>query len=188
MSVLTAKRSKKPTPAEAVFLLENGATMDQPTFHELYKLTPEGFKAELIGGTVFVASPVSGFHAAPHAKLVAWMILYMDATPGVDVYDNPTNILENSGEPQPDAALLLSPEVGGRTRMDDKGYILTGAAIPKTHLGEPVSPNYGVKVETLICCRLGAATCRRPPSRIGKSITAFLSTRTMEQTRGIPPL
>lgn len=58
MSVLTAKRSKKPTPAEAVFLLENGASMDQPTFHELYKLTPEGFKAELIGGIVYVmASP-----------------------------------------------------------------------------------------------------------------------------------
>lgn len=123
MSVLTVKRSKKLSPAEAMFLLENGATMDQPTFHELYKLTPEGFKAELIGGTVFVASPVSGFHAAPHAKLVAWMILYMDATPGVDVYDNATNILENAGEPQPDAALVLSPEVGGRTRMDDEGYI-----------------------------------------------------------------
>ena len=118
-----AKRERKPTPAEAMFLLENGATMDQPTFHELYKLTPDGFKAELIGGTVFVASPVSGFHAAPHARLVAWMILYMDATPGVDVYDNATNILENAGEPQPDAALLISPEFGGRTRFDSEGFI-----------------------------------------------------------------
>ena len=36
--------------------------MDQKTFHALYLQTPEGFKAELIGGIVYVASPVSLRH------------------------------------------------------------------------------------------------------------------------------
>ena len=126
MTLAIAKRPKsqlKASPAEAVFLLESGARMDQRTFHELYKQTPDGFKAELIEGTVYVASPVSGWHGAPHATLVGWMVIYMDATPGVRVYNDATNILNADSEPQPDAALLLDEDVGGRTRLDDKGFI-----------------------------------------------------------------
>jgi Uma2 family endonuclease len=123
MDMRLAKPVKKPTPAEAMFLLENGATMDQPTFHALYKLTPEGFKAELIEGTVYVASPVSGRHGGPHAKLIGLMVLFMESALGVRVFDNTTNILGHESEPQPDVALILSEEAGGRTRIDDEGYI-----------------------------------------------------------------
>ncbi len=119
MSVLTAKRSKKPTPAEAVFLLENGASMDQPTFHELYKLTPEGFKAELIGGIVYVmASPTKIRHGRPHGRIVHWLFLYSDDTEGIEVLDNTTNILGEESEPQPDACLYVLPEFGGQVSFE----------------------------------------------------------------------
>ena len=46
---------------------QNGDKMDQKTFHALYEQTPDGFKAELIGGIVYMASPVSpdGTHQPP---------------------------------------------------------------------------------------------------------------------------
>jgi len=125
----TAERKTRPpvSAAEAVFQLENGARMDQATFHELYLQTPEGFRAELIGGTVYVmASPTSLRHSRPHARVVHWLCLYSDETPGTDVLDNTTSVLGSESEPQPDACLVLQPEYGGqtRTRKDD---MLVGA-------------------------------------------------------------
>lgn len=111
--------------ADAVFLLENGARMDQPTFHALYQRTPRGFNAELIGGVVYVMpSPVSTQHAYPHARLVTWLGVYSARTPGTESADNPTSVLGEESEPQPDAALLIRAECGGGTRLDAKGYVI----------------------------------------------------------------
>jgi hypothetical protein len=44
--------------------LENGERADARTFLERYKCALAGFKAELIEGTVFVASPLS----VPHGR------------------------------------------------------------------------------------------------------------------------
>jgi len=38
--------------------LDNGDLMSQAEFHIVYEKTPEHFKAELIGGVVYVASPL----------------------------------------------------------------------------------------------------------------------------------
>ncbi len=121
----THKPRTKVAPAQAQFLLENGARMDQPTFHSLYKQTPEGFRAQLIGGTVYVmASPTSRRHGRPHARVVHWLCLYSDQTPGTDVLDNTTHILGPESEPEPDACLLLHPEVGGQTRVDEDDAVV----------------------------------------------------------------
>jgi Uma2 family endonuclease len=113
-----------PSQANAVFELENGSRMDQKTFHALYLKTPEGFKAELIGGTVYVtSSPVSSRHGRPHARVVHWLGLYSDDTPGTEVMDNTTNILGDESEPQPDAFLYVTAGYGGRSTIDDMGYI-----------------------------------------------------------------
>jgi hypothetical protein len=113
-----------PSEANAVFELENGARMDQKTFHALYERTPEGFKAELIGGVVYVmSSPVSLHHGRPHARLVTWLDVYSGDTPGTGVGDNTTNVLGERSEPQPDAFLVVEPEYGGQTTIDDKGYV-----------------------------------------------------------------
>lgn len=116
--------TRKPTASEAIFLLENGARMDRETFHALYLKTPEGFKAELIGGVVHVASPVSAVHGDNHARLVAWLSWYVMETAGVKAYDNTTHLLDDDSEPQPDASLAIPAELGGQTTIDKDGYIV----------------------------------------------------------------
>ena len=128
MSVLmrTVRPIQKWTQIEsrAVVELENGAEMDQPTFHELYKQTPEGFKAELIGGTVYVmASPVSIRHGRPHARAVYWLAWYSEHTLGTEALDDTTNILGKRSEPQPDTCLYVLPEYGGQVSFDREGYL-----------------------------------------------------------------
>ncbi|MFO0802926.1 MAG: Uma2 family endonuclease [Gemmataceae bacterium] len=114
--------------SQAVHELENGREMDQPTFHRLYKRTPEGFKAELIGGIVHVmASPVSARHGRSHARIVYWLSMYSEETPGTEGLDDTTNILARKSEPQPDACLYVLPENGGSVTFDKDGY-LKGAA------------------------------------------------------------
>lgn len=105
----------------------NGDHMDQKTFHALYLKTPEGFKAELIGGIVYVASPVSFNHGRPHARVVGWLFNYTDATPGTELADNATFVLGDESELQPDACLVIVPECGGGTAVNEDGY-LVGAA------------------------------------------------------------
>jgi len=50
--------------------LENGERTDRLTFHAWYEATPDGFKAELIGGEVVVASPLQDSHADAHAAVL----------------------------------------------------------------------------------------------------------------------
>jgi hypothetical protein len=42
--------------AEILPPLENGERLDQPTFHARYEAMPEGTRAELIGGIVYMHS------------------------------------------------------------------------------------------------------------------------------------
>ena len=107
-------------PAAARDVLEPGDRMDQATFHALYEATPPGFKAELIGGTVYVPAALRADHGDVHADVIAWLVTYKVRTPGTRVLDNATHILEDDSEPQPDASLLI---VGGQARQNRKGYI-----------------------------------------------------------------
>lgn len=104
----------------------NGDTMDQPTFHRLYEATPDGFKAELIGGIVYTASPVTTFHGLPHGTLSTMLGVYAAETDAVEMLIDTTAIFGASSEPQPDLVLVVSPEVGGQTSENADGYI-TGA-------------------------------------------------------------
>jgi Uma2 family endonuclease len=122
------KTRTEPEPAGSYFdeegfpWLENGESMDQKTFHERYQKTPPGFKAELIGGIVYVmASPVGSFHAQNDSDTIGWLVYYRASTPGTAVQNNATTILSKESEPQPDSALLIRPEYGGQTRGDGAG-------------------------------------------------------------------
>ena len=99
--------------------LENGDRLDQKTFHERYEAMPEGVKAELIGGIVYMASPLKPAHGRPHARLMTWLGTYEEATPGVESLDNTTMTLGDESEPQPDGCLLILPEYGGQTHQDE---------------------------------------------------------------------
>lgn len=109
------------SPREEFPLLENGDHLDQKTFHALYEQTPEGFRAELIGGVVFVASPVRYRHRGGTFYVSNWLGAYQQHTPGVEGLGEGTVILGPEDEPEPDATLSILPEYGGRS-YEEAGY------------------------------------------------------------------
>jgi Uma2 family endonuclease len=102
--------------------LEAGDHLDQATFHARYAAMLPDFRAELIGGIVFVPSPLRLEHGESHALVIGWLTHYWSATPGTSVRDNATAILGDDSEPQPDAALVIEPESGGQTSASEEGY------------------------------------------------------------------
>ncbi len=103
--------------------LENGERMDQKTFHERYLKTPDGFKAELIGGIVYVmASPLKIRHGHADLRVNGWLYVYSAYTRGTRGQSNTTTILGTTSEPQPDSALLILPEFGGQSVDGDDEY------------------------------------------------------------------
>lgn len=103
--------------------LEAGDHLDQATFHARYEAMPLDFRAELIGGVVFVPSPLRKEHGSYHALVMGWLIHYSIATPGTETLDNTTAILGDDSEPQPDAALIIEPARGGQTSVSEEGYV-----------------------------------------------------------------
>jgi Uma2 family endonuclease len=108
--------------------LENGEHLDAEEFLRRYEAMPDLKKAELIQGIVYImASPVSaGFHGAPDNIIQMWLGVYCSATPGTDSAANSTTILNPRNVPQPDAMLRILSESGGKSQMDEEGYILGG--------------------------------------------------------------
>lgn len=104
--------------------LVGGERLDQKTFHARYENMPKHVKAELIGGIVYMSSPLRVDHGDPHGEVVTWLKIFKAATPGTRSLDNATTILSDYSEPQPDACLLILPEYGGQTGLNEKGYIL----------------------------------------------------------------
>jgi len=102
--------------------LEAGDRLDQATFHARYEAMPPDFRAELIGGVVFVPSPLRLEHGESHALVMGCLTNYWSATPGTRVRDNTTTILSDDSEPQPDAALVIEPESGGQSSVSEDGY------------------------------------------------------------------
>src|SRR5919197_4360648 len=82
-----------PGPPPLLPPLEPGDHLDQKTFHARYEAYPEDVKFELIGGIVFMPSPLKRPHGRMHIKIAQWLATYSDATPGTDVADNTTTIL-----------------------------------------------------------------------------------------------
>ena len=105
--------------------LVDGERLDRATFHERYEAMPEDTRAELIGGVVYMASPLRRRHGKKHIDAILWLGPYLEATPGVEALDNASVFFEDYGEPQPDIALRILPECGGRTR-DDGDYYANG--------------------------------------------------------------
>jgi len=99
--------------------LREGERLDRETFHARYEAMPPGTRAELIEGSVHMASPARLRHGRPHAQVVGWLYTYAAATPGTDIADNTTVFLTGASECQPDACLFIKPECGGQTGVED---------------------------------------------------------------------
>jgi hypothetical protein len=104
----------------------NGDRLTQAEFHRRYQAMPPNVKAELIGGIVYMPSPVGRPHGLYHLELALILGYYKAGTVGVEVLDNATTILGERAEPQPDTALRILAEYGGQSRETEDGYI-TGA-------------------------------------------------------------
>ncbi len=103
--------------------LENGDRLTRAEFKRRYESMPNTKKAELIDGVVYMPSPVRILHAEPHADVMTWLGNYRVATPGVRLGDNPTVRLDIDNEPQPDAALRIESDKGGKAHASPDGYI-----------------------------------------------------------------
>jgi Uma2 family endonuclease len=103
--------------------LHSGDRMTQPEFHRLYERTPTDFHAELVGGIVYVTSPLKREHGTRHVSLGTLFWIYAARTPGVEAGDNATVILGEHSEPQPDLYLRILPEYGGRSTTTPDDYV-----------------------------------------------------------------
>lgn len=103
--------------------LHSGDRMSREQFHRIYTQMPEDFKAELIGGVVYVASPLKRKHGTNHLPLGTLLFIYEGRTPGTESGDNATVILGDENEPQPDLYLRILPDWGGQSGTTDEDYI-----------------------------------------------------------------
>ncbi len=105
--------------------LRSGDRLTRPEFERRFDAMPGLKKAELIDGTVFVASPVNHvYHGGPHTLLIGWLTHYVAETPGLDAGDNSSLRFDQHNMPQPDVLLRLPERAGGRSRIDAEGYIV----------------------------------------------------------------
>jgi Uma2 family endonuclease len=112
------------TEANAV-VLKSGDRLSREEFHRRYCLTPEKFRAELIQGVVYVASPARyTVHGEPQGHVMGWLAVYATLVDGVRVGDNATVGLGPEDEVQPDAFLFRVPPPGsGAARITADDYI-----------------------------------------------------------------
>ncbi len=101
-----------------------GQRLTRDEFLRRWEALPEVKRAELIGGLVYMASPVTADHARRDSLLITWLGVYAASTPGCKAGNNCTWIMLDSA-PQPDADLTIAPESGGQSGLD--GRYCTGA-------------------------------------------------------------
>jgi Uma2 family endonuclease len=120
MGPTAAKGDGTPEPLP----LYTGDHMKQAEFHRRYETYPEDVKFELIGGIVYMASPLKRYHGTYDPKLNLALQVYEGGTPGVEVATNMTTILGEESEPQPDAILRILSEYGGQSHYDEDDYLV----------------------------------------------------------------
>lgn len=126
--------------------LREGDRLTAKEFLRRWDAMPDLKRAELIGGIVFMSSPVSKPHGKSHLSLGAWLWLYADLTPGCEALAESTWVMGPDNVPQPDVSLRIMPEYGGQSQ--DAGEYASGA--PELIMevsGSSSSRDLGVKLE-----------------------------------------
>lgn len=123
--VINEATARQPAKA-AIPPLEQGDRLTRVEFERRYKAMLNLKKAELIEGRVYMPSPVKPPHGRPHARMTTWLGVYEAATPGIASSTNTTVRFDEDNEPQPDALLAIEPSYGGRSHVDEDGF-LTGS-------------------------------------------------------------
>jgi Uma2 family endonuclease len=113
--------TEKPEPRVLPPLVA-GQRLDCATFHERYEAMPPNTRAELVGGIVYMPSPLREEHGETDWNLGYWISHYKRFTPGLRGGANVTTKLGDHGEPQPDRQLRIPFDRGGRSRIV-AGYV-----------------------------------------------------------------
>ncbi len=104
--------------------LNNGDRLTRTEFERRYHLHPEIKVAELIEGSVYVASPVHfEQHGKPHWNLVTWTGVYSASTPAVRGADSTTVCFDLENEAQPDIVLYHQSDGIGQVRVSSDDYL-----------------------------------------------------------------
>jgi Uma2 family endonuclease len=115
---------RRQRPLSSIPALESGDHLSAHEFLRRYEAMPEVKKAELIGGVVYMASPVRlEQHGEPDGLMQTWLGTYAAATLGLKHGINSTTRLGPDDVPQPDGLLRILPEFGGQSQLDQKGYL-----------------------------------------------------------------
>ncbi len=96
-----------------------GDKLTREEFLHRWEAHPEIKLAELIGGLVFMPSPVSVEHGETDSDVGAWLAVYKAGTPGTASGHNTTSFILDD-VPQPDVYLRILPECGGTSWVEDK--------------------------------------------------------------------
>src|ERR1043166_379500 len=122
--------AQSPSGKPVLMPLENGDCLSAREFLRRYEAMPNLKKAELIEGIVHMGSPVRlTQHAEPDGLIQTWLGTYAARTPGTASASNATDRFDVDNVLQPDALLRLLPECGGRSRVDDEGYLIGPAEL-----------------------------------------------------------
>ena len=94
-----------------------GQRLKRDEFLRRWEAMPDVKLAELIGGIVYMPSPISLIHADHDGLVIGWLSNYAARTPGC-AGCSATTWLMLEDAPQPDAALRILPEYGGQSRVE----------------------------------------------------------------------
>jgi len=99
-------------------VLVMGDKLTRDEFMRRWEAMPNLKRAELIGGIVYMPSPLSRMHGVFDNALGGWLWVYSVSTPGCEAGGNATWLMEEEDAPQPDCDLRVLPEYGGQSRME----------------------------------------------------------------------
>lgn len=111
------------TQTDSIPELVAGDRLTCGEFERRYLSSPHIRKAELIGGVVYVASPVADVHGPAHSDLDGWLFCYRMKTPHLISSIEGTVRLDDQNQPQPDLHLRIDPAHGGRTIRTPDRYV-----------------------------------------------------------------
>jgi len=77
----------------------------------------------LIGGVVYVASPVSDVHGTPHSDLDQWIGFYRVGTPYLISSIEGTVRIDDLNQPEPDIHLRIDSAHGGQATLSADKYV-----------------------------------------------------------------
>jgi Uma2 family endonuclease len=99
--------------------LVDGEQLSRDEFLRRWEAMPHLKRAELLEGVVYMPSPQSRPHGRIEGRITTWLGVYAGSTPGCDMECEATWLMQKDVT-QPDGALWILPEFGGKSTEEGK--------------------------------------------------------------------